>query len=62
MKAYQLTRVYRDSYDINEETVAFYETYEDAANQKRVYDLNSSNYEYFIYLRNIIPSATGDLK
>ena len=62
MKVYQLTRVYRDSYDINEESVAFYESYEAAANQKKVYDLNSSNYEYFIYMRNVILSTEGDIK
>lgn len=59
MYIYQLTRSYRNSYEPHEESVSFYESWNDATIQKRDRELNSDDYEYFIYTRTVIPETLG---
>ena len=56
MTIYQLNRFRRNSFDNEEEIVAFYESWKDANLGKRTLEFSNINYEYCIYNRTVIPA------
>lgn len=54
MIIYQLNRFRRNSFDNEEELVAFYESFQDAYSHKKNDESIYSNYEYCIYNRTVI--------